>query len=48
MHTLDQNQYLVPNLKDMMYVCLYLKVHGHGMTFKVHNLGSNYYDSAHE
>ena len=39
---LDQNQCLVPHLKDLFYICLETKAQGFGMTFNVFNLGSKY------
>ena len=38
---LDQNQCLVPQMKDLLYICLEIKDQGFQMTFKVCNLGSN-------
>ena len=37
---LDQNQCLVPHLKDKSYFCLETEVQGYGMTFKVYSFGS--------
>ena len=37
---LDQNQCLVPHLKDLIEICLEPKAQGHGMNFKVCNLKS--------
>ena len=37
---LDQNQCLVPQLKDLLHICLELETQGHGMIFRVCNLGS--------
>ena len=39
---LDQNQCLVPHLKDLFHICLETKVQGFWMTFKVCNHGSKY------
>ena len=36
----DQNQCLVPHLKDLIEICLEPKAQGHGMNFKVCNLKS--------
>ena len=38
----DQNQCLVPHLKDLFHICLETKVQGFWMTFKVCNLDSSY------
>ena len=32
---LDQNKFLVPNLKDQIHTCLKLEAQGYGMTFKM-------------
>ena len=37
---LDQNQCLVPHMKDLLNICLEIKDQGFWMTFKVCNLGS--------
>ena len=37
---LDQNEFLVPNLKDPLHIRLEPEAQGHGMIFKVRNLGS--------
>ena len=37
---LDQNQCLVPHLKDLSHICLEPEVQGHDLTFRVCNLGS--------
>ena len=37
---LDQNQCLVPHLKDLFHICLKLENQGHSMTFRICNLGS--------
>ena len=39
---LDQNQCLVPHLKDLFHICLETKAQGFWMTFKVCNHGSKY------
>ena len=39
---LDQNECLVPHLKDPIHICLEPEAQGHGMTFKVCNVGSKY------
>ena len=38
----DQNQCLVPHLKDPLHICLEPENQGHGMTLNVCNLGSKY------
>ena len=37
---LDQNKCLVPHLKDLLHISLEPEAEGHGMTFKVYNLGT--------
>ena len=39
---LDQNQCLVPHLKDLFHICLETKIQGFWMTFNLCNLGSKY------
>ena len=39
---LDQNQCLVPHLKDLFHICLGDKAQGFWMTFNICNLGSKY------
>ena len=39
---LDQNQCLVPHLKDLLCICLEIEAQGFWMSFKVCNLGSKY------
>ena len=39
---LDQNQCLVPHLKDLFHICLETKVQGFWMTFNICNLSSKY------
>ena len=39
---LDQNQFLVPHLKDLFHICLETKAQGFWMTFKLCNLGSKW------
>ena len=36
----DQNQFLVPHLKDLFSIFLEPEVHGHGTTFNICNHGS--------
>ena len=37
---LDQNECLVPHLKDLIHICLEPEAQGRGMTFNVHYIGS--------
>ena len=37
---MDQNEHLVPHLKDLFHICLELENQGHRMNFRVCNLGS--------
>ena len=37
---LDLQECTVPHLKDLIHICLELEAQGHGVTFKVYNLGS--------
>ena len=39
---LDQNECLVPYLKDLIYTCLDVEAQGHGKTFMVYNVGLKY------
>ena len=40
MQPLDQNECLVPHLKDLFHICLESEAQGNNMTFSVCNLGS--------
>ena len=42
LYPLDQNQPLVPHIKDLCHVCLETKGQGYWKTFKVYNLSSNF------
>ena len=39
---LDQNQCLVPHLKDLFHICLGIKAQSFWMTFNIYNLSSKY------
>ena len=39
---LDQIEYFVPPLKDLIHACLQPETEGESMTFKVSNIGSKY------
>ena len=45
---LDQIEYLVPRLKDLIHACLQPEAQSQGMTFKVSNIGSKYTSILHD
>ena len=40
---MDQNEQLVPHLKDLIHICLEPEFQSHDMSFKVCNLGTHAY-----